>query len=144
MIILEERGVLETVLTWVSLIGTPISFAIAIWTLKNTQTLKNQINAKLDLKELSEKLQNYEEKLDNYNKMISNNMYDDSQLFHLRELLAEISQRYPNINKTIISCANEGIKLLTFPPNQELDIESNKEISRILTFIRNNLYKEVR
>lgn len=136
----------EIFLNWISLIGTPISFIIAFATWKNTRKIKEHVDSALDLYDLKQNLSKYESTCNEFINFFSKStlIYNPNKILSLRLLFTEINQKYPSINKSIISSNKNAIALLSNNDiEHQLPIIKNDIIDALL-LIKNTLHKEIR
>lgn len=136
----------EIILNWISLIGTPISFFIAVLTWINTRKIKKHVDSALDLYDLKQNLSKYESKCNEFIIFLSKEplIFNQNKIMLIRLFFTEINQKYPTINSDIIDSNKNAIFLLSNNDiKDQLPIIKNDLIDA-LSLIKNTLHKEIR
>lgn len=126
----------------VSLIVTPISFAVSLITLHLSLKIKQRVSNAVDRNKLSLKIDEITSSID----LIRNSLEEEanySTFSKARVLLVEIQSEYPFVGKDLQKNLNKAIKISTFPKNSYINEDLPITLSTLLIQIKSQLRKEV-
>lgn len=126
----------------VSLIVTPISFAVSLITLHLSLKIKQRVSSAVDRNKLSLKIDEITSSIDH----IINSLEEEanySTFSKARVLLVEIQSEYPFVGKDLQKNLNKAIKISTFPKNSYINEDLPITLSTLLIQIKSQLRKEV-